>query len=262
MFNKLDLVEIANAYITVGLSVIMGLSVFLSFPIIRSRKTGRMQLLVYNAVAMGILIFLLLDVYGDVAMIFGNSSLSNPLLWIFIIGFAASFVLLMLPRGSRDPAESPHKTSVLAAIGIGFQNLTEGLVFGSAGGAGLLPIYVLSAIGFSAQNITEGFPIAAPLFGQLEKTSNRFIFGVFLLGGLPTIIGTLIGLVFFSNIFIVFFDSLATAAILYVVLVLFHVNINNGLKDPARIKKTMLYTYGGILAGFVIAYLLNYAVVV
>ncbi|MCL4364711.1 MAG: hypothetical protein M1569_03610 [Candidatus Marsarchaeota archaeon] len=252
---------IANAYITIGLSVIMGLSIFLSLPLVLSKRTSLRRMMLYNAVAIGILIFLLMDIYGDIAGIFKNYSITNPLLLIFLAGFTFSFAFFILPKGSRDPSESPHRTSVLAAVGIGFQNITEGLVFGSASAAGILPIYVLSIIGFSAQNITEGFPIAAPLFGQLEKTSKKFIAGVFLLGGLPTIIGTAIGFVFFSITFIVFFDSLACAAILYVVLVLFHVNINKGSKDPEGIKKSMLYTYGGILIGFVIAYLLNYTAV-
>ena len=253
---------VASAYVTVGLSVMMGLAVFLSFPIVMDKKISLRKLLLYNAVAIGILVFLLMDIYGDVAVIFGNSTITNPLLEIFIAGFVACFAVLIIPKGSRDPSENPHKTSVLAAVGIGLQNLTEGLVFGSAGAAGILPIYVLSAVGFTAQNITEGFPIAAPLFGQLEKVNKKFIAGVFLLGGLPTIAGTIIGLVFFSNVSIVFFDSLACAAILYVVLVLFHVNASRGAKDPEGIKKSMSYTYVGILAGFVIAYVLNYAVTV
>ncbi len=254
------MMAIANDYVSIGLSAIIGLSIFLSFPLVMDKKASIRRLLFYNAIAIGILVFLLMDIYGDVAVIFGNNTITSPLLLVFLAGFIISFAFFMLPKGSRDPSENPHRTSVLAAVGIGFQNVTEGLVFGSAGAAGLLPIYILSLVGFSAQNITEGFPIAAPLFGELEKTSKKFIVGVFLLGGLPTIIGTLIGLVFFSNLFIVFFDSLACAAILYVVLVLFHVNINRGAKDPAGIKKAMLYTYGGILIGFIIAYMLNYAI--
>ena len=254
------MMAIASAYITLGLSVIMGLSVFLSYPLVMDRKASIRRLLLYNAVAIGILVFLLMDIYGDVASIFGNRTLASPLLLVFIAGFAASFAFLVLPKGSRDPSENPHRTSILAAVGIGFQNVTEGLVFGSAGAAGLLPIYILSVVGFSAQNVTEGFPIAAPLFGHLERTSKKFIVGVFLLGGLPTIIGAMLGLVFYSSVFIVLFDSLACAAILYVVLVLFHVNVSKASAEHQVVGRSMAYTYLGILLGFVIAYLLNYAV--
>ena len=240
----------------------MGLSILLSLPIILDKKASMRRLLIYNAIAIGILVFLLVDIYGDVAAIFGSSTITNPLLLVFITGFSISFAFFIMPKSSRDPEENPHRTSMLAAIGIGMQNLTEGLVFGSAGAAGMLPIYVLSVVGFSAQNITEGFPIAAPLFGKISRTSKKFIVSIMLIGGLPTIIGTAIGLVFYSNGFVVFFDALACAAILYVVLVLFHINTKTGEKSNYGIKKSMFYTYAGILAGFVIAYLLNYAVVV
>jgi zinc transporter, ZIP family len=250
-----------NIYLTIAVSIVMGLAVFISMPIVFYKKLNQRRMLLFNSIAIGILAFLLMDIYGDVAAIFGNDTITSPIEIIFLVGFAVSFLFFIMPRESRDPEESPKRTSILAAIGIGFQNLTEGLVFGSAGAAGLLPIYVLSAIGFTVQNMTEGFPIAAPLFGSKEKMEKKFLTMVFLIGGLPTIFGTLIGLVFYSNTFIVFFDALASAAILYVILVLFHVNIMRGLKSKEGIKSSMWITYLGILIGFVIAYVVNYVVV-
>lgn len=251
-----------NTYLTIGFSFLIGLFIFVSMPIVFHRSTGLRRILFFNAFAIGILVFLLMDIFGNVAAIFGNSTIASPLVLIFIIGFALAFLFFIMPKASRDPSESPKRTSVLAALGIGFQNLTEGLVFGSAGAAGLLPIYVLSIIGFGLQNMTEGFPIAAPLVGLKKKIEKKFVAGIFILGGAPTVIGTLIGLVFYSNIFIVFFDALACAAILYVVLVLFHINVNKGNANPKGIKSSMLLTYGGVLAGFILAYVVNYAVVV
>ncbi|HUY70111.1 MAG TPA: hypothetical protein VMV00_00910 [Candidatus Baltobacteraceae bacterium] len=251
-----------NTYLTIALSVIMGMSIFISMPIVFRKNMSLKRMLFYNAFAIGILVFLLMDIYGDVAGIFGDSTITNPTEIIFIIGFVASFLFFILPKGSRDPEASPKRTSVLAAIGIGFQNLTEGLVFGSAGAAGLISIYVLSVIGFSLQNITEGFPISMPLIGLKKKMEKKFVAGVFLLGGLPTIIGTLIGLVFFSNLFIVFFDSLASAAILYVVLVLFHININRSRSAKKNETNHAIWlTYAGILVGFAAAFVVNYIVV-
>ncbi|MGI0134471.1 MAG: ZIP family metal transporter [Candidatus Micrarchaeaceae archaeon] len=250
-----------NTYLTVGLSFLIGLFIFVSMPIVFHRTTGIRRMLFFNAFAIGILAFLLLVIFGDVAAIFGSSTITSPLVLIFLAGFVAAFLFFTIPKASRDPEENPKRTSVLAGMGIGFQNLTEGLVFGSAGAAGLLPIYVLSIIGFGLQNMTEGFPIAAPLVGLKKKVEKRFIAGVFVLGGAPVVIGTLIGLVFYSNAFIVFFDALACAAILYVVLVLFHININRGSSDQHGIKSSMKLTYSGILLGFVVAYVVNYAVV-
>ncbi|MEM3839106.1 MAG: hypothetical protein QXF01_00810 [Candidatus Micrarchaeaceae archaeon] len=254
-----------SSYLTILLSFVMGFSVFLSMPIIFHKGFKTKQMLFLNAAAIGILVFLMLDVYGDVANAFGNYTLSNPLLLIFIAGFSLSFLFFITPRSSRDPEESPKRTSMLAAVGIGFQNVTEGLLFGSAGAAGLLPIYIISIIGFSLQNLTEGFPISAPLIGLKEKVEKWFVVSAFLVSGIPTIIGTVIGLVFFSNYFLIFFDSLASAAILYVVLVLFHVNMSKCVKEAKKdIKLRRQYvwlTYAGILAGFVVAFILNYAVV-
>ncbi len=252
-----------NYIITIALSLVMGLSVFLSWPIVSRKNISLRRMLFYNAFAAGILVFLLMDIYGDVASIFNNSNITNPMELLFIAAFAISFLFLVYPRSSRDPEENPKRTSVLSAIGIGFQNLTEGLVFGSAGAAGMIPLYIVSVVGFSLQNITEGFPIAMPLVAMKQKVEKRFIAGAFLLGGIPAVIGTLIGLVFFSNTFIIFFDALAAAAILYVTLVLFHVNINKSrAKDRREMSSLMWLTYSGILAGFVVAFVINYIVVV
>ncbi len=247
-----------NAYLTVALSLVIGLSVFASMPILFNKKTSLRRMLIFNSAAIGILIFLLIDIYGNVAAIFGSSTLPNTYELVFVVGFALSFVFFIYPRESRDPDESPKRSSMLAAVGIGFQNLTEGLVFGSAGAASLGTIYIISLIGFSLQNMTEGFPIAAPLFGSKDGIDKKFITGAFLLGGLPTVIGTLIGLVYYSSMFIIFFDAMASAAILYIVLVLFHVNMKKAAAATKEISDPALFTYAGILAGFVIAFLVNY----
>ncbi len=251
-----------NIDLTVLLSVVMGFSVFLSLPVILYKKITLRQMLGFNAIAIGILAFLLVDIYGDVSSIFGNMPITDPLEIVFLVGFLVSFLFFIGPKESRDPEENPKRTSILAAIGIGLQNLTEGLVFGSAGAAGIVSIYVLSAIGFTLQNLTEGFPIAAPLVGSKVKIEKKFMSAAFLIGGIPTILGTLLGLVFFSKMFIVFFDALASAAILYVILALFHVNINKSrIEDRKEMKYLMLLTYLGILIGFVVAFVVNYAVV-
>lgn len=252
----------ASFLVTIAVSVIMGMSVFISAPIIFRKKMTLRKIMLYNAFAIGILAFLLLDIYGNVAAIFGNTGINNPLEILFIVAFALTFLFFIIPKGSRDPGENPKRTSVLAALGIGAQNLTEGLVFGSAGAAGLLTIYFLSAIGFSLQNVTEGFPIAMPLVGSKAKIEKKFIASVFLIGGIPTIVGTLIGWVLFSNLFIVLFDALASAAILYVVLVLFHVNINRSRNDNKKESSHLVWlTYSGVLLGFAAAFVVNYLIV-
>ncbi|MDE1761575.1 MAG: hypothetical protein KGH59_00660 [Candidatus Micrarchaeota archaeon] len=245
-----------QAYITIALSFVMGLAIFISMPIVFHKNTNARRIIFFNAIAIGILAFLLLDIFGNVSALFGGGSL-NLLEIIFILGFAISFMFFIAPKGNRLPHRNPKRTSIIAAIGIGFQNLTEGLVFGSAGAAGLASIYLVSLIGFTLQNMSEGFPIAAPLVG-LKKLDRRFVAGAFVLGGAPVVLGTLIGLVFYSSAFIVFFDALASAAILYIILVMFHVNIHRGLGEGNGFDRAMWLTYSGVLLGFVVAFLVNY----
>jgi zinc transporter, ZIP family len=250
-----------NDYLTIGLSFVIGLSIFLSMPLVFHKKTGPKRMLFFNAIAIGILVFLLLDIYGDVAAIFGNGVITNfsSLEFVFLVAFVLTFLFFIVPKGNMNPERDPKKTSILAALGIGLQNLTEGLVFGSAGAAGLSAIYVLSLIGFSFQNITEGFPIAAPLMGLKEKLDKKFVVGAFLIGGIPTILGAIIGIVYYSNAFIIVFDAMAGAAILYVVLVLFHVNLHKR-NEEMGLDNLLWLTYFGILVGFALAFILNYIV--
>lgn len=242
--------------LTLALSLVMGFSIFLSMPILFHKKTGPRRIIFFNAIAIGILVFLLMDIFGNVAALFSVAGPLNILELTFLAGFVVAFLFFILPKDNRHPHKNPKRTSIIAALGIGFQNLTEGLVFGSAGAAGLGAIYLVSFIGFTLQNISEGFPIAAPLVGLKEKLSKKFLAGAFLLGGIPVIIGTLIGLVFYSDVFITFFDAIASAAILYVVLVLFHVNLHKSAQ--AKADKALWLTYSGILLGFAFAFIVNY----
>ena len=248
----------ADPYITMALSFVMGLSIFLSVPLVFSRRIGVKRLMIYNAFAIGILVFLLMDMFGDVSAAFGSEKITSRLVLLFLGAFVAAFLFFVGTGGHRDPEENPEKTSIITAIGIGMQNLTEGLVFGSAGAAGLSSIYLLSLIGFTVQNATEGFPIAAPLVGRRGGIDTNFLLGVFLVGGLPTVIGTAIGLNFYSGWLIVLFDALAGAAILYVVLVLFHVNVRKSAGKGMDGERMMRLTYLGILAGFALAFVVNY----
>ncbi len=252
-----------SIYLTTALALLMSFSVFLSMPLIFYKKLDLKKTLFFNAIAIGILVFLLMDIYGDVSAAFGNGTLASLPVLIFLIVFAAAFAFFVMPKASRDPEENPRRTSILSAIGIGLQNLTEGLLFGSAASAGLLSIYAVSVIGFTFQNMTEGFPIVAPLLASGHRIKKRFVSFAFLLSGLPTLIGTFVGLVFFSSTAIIIFDALASAAILYVVLVLFHVNIIRGRVEDRKEQDRLVWrTYIGILAGFIAAFIVNYLAVV
>lgn len=243
---------------TVIFSFIMGFSIYLSMPILLRKKTNPKTLLLLNAIAIGILIFLISDIFSDVApSLYNTGSLYGyganiSLSVIFAVALTIGFFMLYFFEKSRIGGITPTKLSLMIAIGIGLQNLTEGLVFGSLSiniglfsGAALVVL-----IGFILQNITEGFPIAAPLLKQEDKKPWK-IFILLLVGGLPTVIGGIFGYYFSSITFNIFFDGLAIGAILYVILPM----IRHQFKDVDHIKQRMVYV--GIFLGFLIGFLVN-----
>ena len=60
---------------TLLLSTIMGLSIFISLPIVLHKRTSDMANRLLLAAAIGILVFIMADVWGDAAMILFNQSL-------------------------------------------------------------------------------------------------------------------------------------------------------------------------------------------
>ncbi len=236
----------------------MGMSIFLSLPVVLRKKTSERMAHLLNAVAIGILIFMIADVFSDVAAnIYANGSLAgygaDPVLSaLFASGFIIGFFMLYMFENRSKRGLSPVGMSLMIAIGMGLQNLTEGLVFGSLSvSLGLFSGVALVVLcGFVLQNITEGFPIAAPFLGSQKKDAGLMAL-LFLVGGLPTVIGGIMGFFFSSTAFNTLFDGLAIGAILYVILPM----IKHQLRDIDPIKQKLIYT--GIFLGFMIGFLVN-----
>jgi zinc transporter, ZIP family len=183
---------------TLLFSSVMGLSIFISLPIVLHKRTGNMANKLLLATAIGILIFLMGDVWGNAASIMFNGSLygygSSPYYdGIFTGGLAAGFLGLYYSEHRKKTGLTSSQTSLIIALGIGFQNLTEGLVFGAlAFNIGLSGTALVVLVGFILQNITEGFPIASPFLGTTGKNVKLMV-ALFLVGGIPTILGGAIG---------------------------------------------------------------------
>ena len=243
---------------TVIFSLIMGFSIFLSLPIVLRKKTGEKTIRMLNAISIGILIFLLADVFSDVAsgLFSGRSNAgysANPLLSaIFVVGFGIGFFMLYLFENRSKNGLTPNRMALMIAIGMGLQNLTEGLVFGAfSASMGLLSgVSLVVLTGFLLQNITEGFPIASPFLNHDQKKLGPMAVLLFI-GGFPTVIGGILGFYFSSTPFNIFVDGLAVGAILYVILPM----IKHQLKDIDPIKQKLVYA--GIFLGFLIGFLVN-----
>lgn len=241
---------------TILFSAIMGISIYLSLPILLLKKTGEATTKLLNAVAIGIMIFLMGDVFSNVTPSLYNGGLygygSSPYLdSIFAASLAAGFLVLYYFEGRSKRGLSPTQLSLIIAIGIGFQNLTEGLVFGSLGVTfGLSGAALVVLVGFIFQNVTEGFPIASPFLGRLEGKTMVMVM-MFLIGGITPVIGGTIGYFYNSIIFDMIFDGIAIGSILYVILPMFKMLFRESEAPRQRVA------YFGVFLGFVVGFLVN-----
>src|SRR4029077_9501645 len=98
--------------------------------------------------------------------------------------------------------------SMMIAIGLGLHNLSEGLAIGQAYGWGNASLGLLLVVGFGVHNATEGFWIAGPLAGYPVSWQSLGLLG--LVGGGPTLLGTIIGSFWTFKPLEIFFLSLAS----------------------------------------------------
>jgi zinc transporter, ZIP family len=247
----------------IALSCVMGFSIYLSLPIVLKKAVRSRTITLLNAAAIGILIFLLADIWGDVApTIYSNPSnpyVASPTYFaIFLVAVAACYLVLFAsehPPGGRHRPQSPMGLSLIVAGAIGFQNLTEGLVFGAAWSSGLLALSTVVLVGFSIQNVTEGFPITAPLVGQKERRLS-VIAGILFLGGFPTIAGAALGYFYSSPELNLVFDSLAIGAILYTIVPMLRISFRpSDPPEPTYLKQRLVYL--GLLLGFLVGFAVN-----
>lgn len=238
------------------LSAIMGLSIYLSLPIIMSKNPGHRRMSFLSAVAIGILIFLIGDVFLDAAASLYNGSLygygSSP---SYDLTFAGSmllgFVVLFATGRRHKMSIAPTELALIIALGIAFQNLTEGLVFGALSvGIGLTGAALVVLVGFIFQNSTEGFPIASPFLGATEG-KFMVISSILLMGGLPTILGGAIGYFYNSTALDLVFYGLAVGTMLYVILPM----LRHLLSEPDSSKLGI--AYAGIFVGFILGFAVN-----
>jgi len=239
-----------------ALSAIMGFSIYLSLPIILGKSQDERRVNFLNAVAIGILIFLIGDVFLDAAGSLYNGSLygygSSPSYdLVFTASMAAGFLVLFVAGGRKKMVLTPTELAIVIALGIAFQNLTEGLLFGALSvGIGLTGSALVVLVGFVFQNSTEGFPIASPFLGSTEG-KRGIIAGALMIGGLPTILGGAVGYFYNATIFDLVFYGLAVGTMLYVILPM----LRHVLAGTASNKLGV--AYAGVFVGFILGFAVN-----
>jgi ZIP family zinc transporter len=270
---------------TLLLGAIAGATILLGMPLGRMRTPAPRLRQLLNAVAIGILLFLLWDVLAGAfepidnalgAYHEGNGGLPRAIGYaaLFFAGLTVGLMTLVYYERRLSSAASKRfgpgtmaageldartagiaswsparRLALLIAVGIGLHNFAEGLAIGSSAASGDIALATLLVIGFGLHNATEGFGIVAPLAADRaegeERPSWAFLLGMALIAGGPTFFGTAIGHAMTSDPLAVVFLTLAAGSILYVVVQLLGI-AGRGRKD--------LLGWGlllGLAAGFI-----------
>ena len=240
---------------TVLLGAIAGFTIYLGLPVGRVRQVDDRLRVALAMFSVGILAFIFMDVTNHGQEIIG-ATLANfkdhktsfaHVLGLFALlaaGFTAgttgiSAIERALRRhgpaaapiagGEAGAAFSPQelagleldarraalRTGMTIAVAIGLHNFAEGLAIGVSAKAGAIGLATVLVIGFGLHNATEGFGIVGPLGGVRPSWAWLGLAG--LVGGGPTLLGTIVGYQVKSDPLELCFYALAGGAILYVV---------------------------------------------
>jgi ZIP family zinc transporter len=267
---------------TLLLGAIAGVTIFIGLPMGRMQGVSPKLKAFFTATATGILIFLFWDVVSEAidpietaldAKHWGRfAGVSAIALAGFVVGLMSlvyydSWIKArqrkaMLGPGAASVAEFSRShqpglsaaqwLSVFIATGIGLHNFSEGLAIGQSAAQDLTSLAVVLVIGFGLHNATEGFGIVAPLSGEAEPPSWRFLGLMGLIGGAPTFVGTVIGHSWTSQNLSILFFTLAAGSILYVVMELLNVCRTFGSKQ---------LTAWGIILGLTLGFATDFILV-
>ncbi|MEO6835417.1 MAG: multicopper oxidase domain-containing protein [Candidatus Tumulicola sp.] len=216
--------------LTVMLGAIAGFTIFLGLPIARARRVSAQTVALLNALAIGILLYLVIEIaqnaiapitQGVNAWHVGASAFPVWPIVAFIVGLLVGLVGLgsmatHFTRSAAQHAENPMLLSTIIAIGIGAHNFGEGLAIGASAASGATAIAVALIVGFALHNATEGFGVAAPLVGRFVPSWFQ-IGAAGLIAGGPTFLGTIVGYQFYSPVLSVLFLATAVGALVFVI---------------------------------------------
>ena len=269
------------------LAFIAGATIVLGLPMGRLRNPMPRTRAALNAVAIGILVFLLWDVLAhanepvEAALTSAHSGHGSwarfaGLALVFAGGLAVGAVSLArydqwmakrrasaanTERGQATTSgtglmaqwSDAHRLAFFIALGIGLHNFSEGLAIGQSAAHGEVSLASVLIVGFALHNATEGFGIVAPFATESERPRWGFLLAMAAIGGGPTFLGTVVGRSFVNDTLFLAFLALAAGSIVYVIVQL--------LKVAQRIGLNEILMWG-IVAGMGLGFATDYVLVV
>jgi ZIP family zinc transporter len=264
------------------LGALAGLTIFIGLPMGKLHNVGQGFKAFLSATATGILLFLFWDVLvGAIEPVETalNASDWGRFSWLAALafgGFALGLLSLVYydtwmkvrrrksligpGAASATELERSHFSgltparwlALFIATGIGLHNFSEGLAIGQSAAQDKLSLAYVLVIGFGLHNATEGFGIVAPLSGDAEAPSWRFLGLMGVIAGVPTFLGTVVGQAWTSTAVSVVFLALAAGSILYVVMELLNV---------CRLFSSKTVTAWGLLLGLTLGFATDFVLV-
>jgi len=260
---------------TLLLGAIAGSTIFLGLPLGRLRTRNPALQVGLTALAAGVLLFLLIEVFEHAFVPVEEASEEHE--WGELVAFGALFAggvvgglmslvyydrwmlkqrgRAMLGPGAAATAEFQRSwiarlsagqwLGLLIATGIGVHNFAEGLAIGQEAATDEVKLALALVIGFGLHNATEGFGIVGPMAGDRERPSWGFLALLGLIGGGPTFLGTIIGQTWVNEWVETAFLTVAAGSILYVIIEL--------LAVMRRFERKTVVTWwllGGLMLGF------------
>jgi ZIP family zinc transporter len=208
------------------LGSIAGFTIFLGLPLARLQNASPKRKGFLNAIAIGILVFLIIDVFGhawnsagDVA----NDTIAGKVPFVTgvttvaaLFGGLAIGLLGLVVYESRYMSGRKNTASLTRRKGLSFQN----------------------------DPATRTEPIVRSRDGTETSRGSRVLAG--LVGGGPTFLGTVLGSLWTSTITSIFFLSVAGGALIYVSMLMY----NSGRRQTTN-NILMLGIFVGLCAGFI-----------
>lgn len=227
------------------------------------RRLGRRGLNVILALTVGLLVFLVIDMLGEIFEV--SATVPDVFQGVPLALFAALLTWAVIAaassRASRknssdDPAQQRMLLSTMIAASIGLHNLGEGLAIGAAFALGEAALGSFLVIGFTLHNITEGVGIAAPVTRD-KPSILRFALLALLAGG-PAIIGTWIGGFAYSPLLAVIFLGIGVGALVQVIVEVSRLIFRDAAKEG--VPAINWANVGGLTAGIALMYFTAYFV--